>query len=140
MEDELMAKKIRVFAYGTLKSGHGNNVVFDGGACKYLGRATIAGPYKFVDLGWYPAVVKLENLEGQSIIGGEVYEVDHDTLATCDMIEGHPVYYCREKVMTSLGSKAWVYMLPEPYATRKPVVTPFWEQTPEEEAWCNDAA
>lgn len=127
-----MAKKIRVFVYGTLKKGFGNHRVLEG--AKDLGRATIKGNYTLVDLGWYPAVVNAPKAEEREI-GGEVYEIDHDTLATCDMIEGHPSYYTRQKVMTSLGVTAWVYMLPESYAGRANVGSLFWEQSEAEEAW-----
>lgn len=130
-----MAKKIRVFVYGTLKQGYGNHAAIEGS--KFLGYATITGPYEFVNLSWYPAVCQLPPDSPVREIGGEVYEVDHDTLGTLDIIEGHPSYYCREKRMTSLGNKAWVYMLPAEMAAREKVSSLFWRQTEAEQEWVN---
>ena len=131
-----MAKKLRVFVYGTLKAGRSNHGALEGSV--YLGRATIKGPFALVDLGWYPAVVKLP--EGATVreIGGEVYEIDGDTLSTLDMIEGHPSYYQREKIMTSLGSKAWCYFLDESHANRPRIGDLFWSQTSNEAAWAEE--
>lgn len=130
-----MAKTIRVFVYGTLKQGYGNHSALEGS--KFLGRATVTAPLKLVDLGWYPGLVRTRS-EVPATIGGEVYEIDSDTLATLDLIEGHPSFYCREKLRTSLNLNAWAYLLPEGYAERIAVSTPFWKQTEEEEAWLNE--
>lgn len=135
-----MAKKLRVFVYGTLKSGRSNHSAVEGN--KFLGRATVTGPYAFVSLGWYPAIIEVPELPVREI-GGEVWEIDHDTLATLDMIEGHPSYYERRKVLTSLGVKAWCYFLPADLKPRPLVDTLFWNQVPDETAWAearNEAA
>lgn len=128
-----MAKKLRVFVYGTLKSGRTNHPAVEGSV--FLGRATIKGPYALINLGWYPAIVENEQLVEREI-GGEVYEIDHDTLATLDMIEGHPSYYERVKAMTSLGCKAWVYRLTgSEYLNRSRVTDLFWDMNADERAW-----
>lgn len=130
-----MAKKIRVFVYGTLKQGYGNHSALEGAT--FLGRATVTAPVRLVDLGWYPGLVRTRD-EVRTTVGGEVYEIDNDTLATLDLIEGHPSFYCRERLPTSLGLSAWTYLLPEGYSERAAVATPFWKQTSEEEAWYNE--
>ena len=132
-----MAKKLRVFVYGTLKSGRTNHGAVDGSIL--LGRATIKGPFRFVNLGWYPGIVENEQVLEREI-GGEVYEIDHDTLATLDMIEGHPSFYERRKVQTSLGCKAWCYFLPNEYVDRPKVESLFWNQDEDEEEWSTGRA
>jgi gamma-glutamylcyclotransferase (GGCT)/AIG2-like uncharacterized protein YtfP len=134
-----MAKKIRVFVYGTLKSSRTNNAALEGST--FVGRATITGKYAFTDLGWFPGVIEGDFPERE--IGGEVWEVDMDTLNTLDCIEGHPSFYCRKKVVTSLGVRAFCYMLPSGYETRKPVTSLFWNENEAEQAWLrnrNEAA
>lgn len=122
----------KVFVYGTLKREFGNNCAIEDG--EFLGLATITGPYGFVNLGWYPAVAKLPDDGPVRQIGGEVWEIESNLLDQCDMIEGHPSYYRREKVETTLG-KAWVYMLPAQYADAELVETLFWRQSQEENEW-----
>ena len=131
-----MSKKLRVFVYGTLKSEQANHRVLQD--AEFIGRATIKGAYRLVDLGWYPAVVRMPSTEQDREIGGEVYEIDSDLLQTLDMIEGHPHYYRREKVHTSLDRRAWVYTLPPDYGQREAVPTTFWRQSEAEEAWVHE--
>jgi gamma-glutamylaminecyclotransferase len=134
-----MAKKIRVFVYGTLKRGRANNGALEGGTNKFLGLAFITGAYKFVDLGWYPGVIRGEVLPERKI-GGEVWEIDLDTLNTLDNIEGHPHFYERIRVPTSLGSHAWVYTLPHTmkYGDKEAVPGLFWKPSDVEEAFANE--
>lgn len=101
---------IRAFVYGSLKEGFGNHCVLDG--ARKLGEAVVAGDYKMLDLGYYPGVVRtgLDDTE----IHGEVYLVSPDGLDALDCLEGHPSYYCREKIETEHG-KAWIYLLPDSY-------------------------
>ena len=127
----MSSKTIRVFVYGTLKAGHPNHGPME--KQKFLGRALLRGKYRFVNCGWYPAVVKDPSGEERDI-GGEVYEIEGDILNTLDMIEGHPHYYCREKVLTPYG-KAWVYMLPAEEGCRAEVSEVFWKQSEEEGKW-----
>jgi gamma-glutamylaminecyclotransferase len=130
-----VSKAIRVFVYGTLKEGYGNHRALAGS--KALGRAVIAGKYSLVDMGWYPGVLdhSADSAFPERRIGGEVYEIDDDTLNTLDMIEGHPSFYCREKVRTPYG-KAWAYLLPpRGREHHNKVETTFWRQTDEEAAW-----
>jgi gamma-glutamylcyclotransferase (GGCT)/AIG2-like uncharacterized protein YtfP len=127
-----MAKKLRVFVYGTLKSGRTNHEVLAGNT--QVGRATIKGTFDFVNLGWYPAVIEHDKAAEREI-GGEVWEIDQDTLATLDMIEGHPSFYERRKVRTSLGFNAWCYFLTPDFGDRPHVTTLFWGQNDEENQW-----
>lgn len=118
----------RVFVYGSLKRGFWNNAALEGQ--KFLGITHVIGQYEFVDLGAYPGVVR--DVQEVRSIGGEVWEVDSDTLTTLDAIEGHPVYYKRQKVDTPLG-RAWMYTLPEEYRHReRKVEGMFWSPSNEE--------
>jgi len=123
---------IKVFVYGTLKSGHGNNYALKD--AEFLGRCFIEGEYTLVDLSWYPGLVKV-GAEGSKVFG-EVYRIDESTLNSLDAIEGHPDFYCREKVNTP-WKKAWTYFLPDEYIEEHDVVEDgCWEPaTPDEEAY-----
>ena len=93
----------KVVVYGSLKAGFGNSHLLDGVACldndvKFMG--TMAS------LGGYPCVSQ----HGDTVIHGELYEVDDATLARLDRLEGHPRYYERKIVHTSAGD-AWIYLI-----------------------------
>ena len=98
----------RVFVYGTLKSGNttrGLNMFPD--AEKVGNAVTSDSAYSLYDLGSFPAV----GLKGNNKISGEVWEVDDETFAMLDSIEGYPNFYNRKQIQTSQG-KAWVYYIP----------------------------
>lgn len=121
----------RLFVYGTLKRGHGNNVLLD--KATFVGRCIISTHYTLHSLGGFPGLVRTKR-EQPGIVGGEVWEVDDLTLRRVDQLEGHPEWYTREEVQTPFGV-AWTYTLPENYAVRPRVRTPFWEQNEEETAF-----
>lgn len=98
----------RVFVYGSLKKGHSNSYLLEG--YNFLGRAYIEGPYRMMSLGYFPGVT--DGHEETSRIYGEVWVVDEQGLGALDLLEGHPTFYERVKVTTSLPDigKAWVYL------------------------------
>lgn len=114
----------RVFVYGSLKRGFGNSHYLRGSA--YRGEArTTAGGYRMVSLGSFPAVVRAEDGEP---VQGEVYEVNAETFASLDRLEGHPGFYRREVVQTSRGA-AWCYLMTAGKATGRPLVEKnFWQK------------
>jgi gamma-glutamylcyclotransferase (GGCT)/AIG2-like uncharacterized protein YtfP len=75
----------KVFVYGTLKSGYGNN--------RLLRNATFLGDgylrdhkcYYYGPIGSFPFVVPSK---GTSVLG-EVYQVDRNTLSSLDSLEGY---------------------------------------------------
>lgn len=90
-----------VFVYGTLmRGGRLHGVLTES---RYCGNARLRG-YTMFDLGWFPGIVRSG---GHGEVHGEVYEVDDDTLANLDRIEGTPHLYQRKavKVLTRKGSK-----------------------------------
>jgi gamma-glutamylcyclotransferase (GGCT)/AIG2-like uncharacterized protein YtfP len=105
--------KVRVFVYGTLKEGHPNNLVLRNSGAKLLAFETITGPFIMHDLGGIPAVIHDDSGE-QNTIKGMVYYGDEEMLAACDMLEGHPNFYKREKVWSDLlKRRVWVYTMQE---------------------------
>lgn len=73
----------KLFVYGTLKQGYGNNRHFLKDA-KFLGEAkTHREMWALVDLGAFPAMTY-----GDMQVRGEVYEVSPSQLSSIDSLEG----------------------------------------------------
>jgi gamma-glutamylcyclotransferase (GGCT)/AIG2-like uncharacterized protein YtfP len=71
----------------------------------FLGRATTTSPFGLYDCGAFPGMAK-DGKAGQPILG-EAYQIDERTLASCDMLEGHPNFYRREETEVMIeGAKA----------------------------------
>lgn len=114
------APGIRVFVYGTLKQNRSNAGVLRN--AELLGRCTLTGTHKMIDLGFYPGLVMDGDPKGpQRTVLGEVYRINRDQLAILDMIEGHPDYYARMKVTTPWKG-AWAYYLPTAYFEQREAV------------------
>lgn len=106
--------KVKVFVYGTLKSGHMNNVLLTGAS--FLGKATAVARWAMVDnLGGstYPYVLG-KHYNGNFIVG-EVYEVDSDTKEVLDILEGVPSHYMEDEIYVQYADgrtdKAIIYTL-----------------------------
>ena len=70
---------MKLFAYGTLLAGMRlHEMLAD---AHYLGPAIIRG--KLLDLGDYAGLV-----EGDAVVTGEIYEIDHTLLERLDQVEG----------------------------------------------------
>ncbi len=76
----------RVFTYGTLMRGQIRHGVVEN--CRYLGDA-ILNDYGIKEVGSYPAAIPMKNYK----VYGEVYEVDENTKAELDRIEGAGYLY-----------------------------------------------
>lgn len=74
---------MRIFVYGTLLSGYGNNYHLSGQ--EYLGEIETEPKYTLVDCGGFPGLVK----DGETPIVGEIYEVDEECILQLDYLEGH---------------------------------------------------
>lgn len=132
---------IRVFVYGTLKSGHSNwSHYLDNDRCTHLGRCTVTGPYTMYSLGFFPAVAEVEGAEDSEIVG-EVFLVDQDVLDSLDILEGHPDWYKRKQVDTP-WKKAWMYVMPigETGIDNDDAIieSGCWNQSPEEKEWMDE--
>lgn len=99
-----------IFVYGTLRRGNGAramSVRFPDS--KFIAEATVRG--SLYDLGRYPGLLLDES---NSLVTGEVYEVDDELLKTLDDFEASSSYF-RKQVEISLGTdkrRCWIY-LPE---------------------------
>lgn len=104
----------RLFVYGTLKRGFGNNRLLEDS--EYIKDATLAEAV-MVSLVNFPGVIK-----GQGEVKGEIWEVRQEDWPRLDRLEGHPNFYKREIVETSEG-QAWCYYLNARNAENRPRVT-----------------
>lgn len=104
-----MSGKHTVFVYGTLKDGFGNNRLLK--SAEFIGRACTVLPYVMLDTGGFPVVFQDG---GKHNVSGEVYEVDDQTLAMLDRLEGHPSFYERRQIEvdvedTGVLQTCWMY-------------------------------
>jgi gamma-glutamylcyclotransferase (GGCT)/AIG2-like uncharacterized protein YtfP len=83
-----------VFVYGTLMQGYGNHRLLENS--RFVAQATTSAPATLVNVGWFPAITTLD--AGPCPVAGEVYEVNAETLANLDRLEGVPSLYTRERV------------------------------------------
>ena len=93
----------KVVVYGSLKRGLYNSRLLDGIECL---DDSVYFTGTMASLGGYPCVTQ----HGNTKIKGELYEVDDETLARLDRLEGHPSFYERKRVHTSAG-EAWIYFI-----------------------------
>lgn len=86
---------MKLFVYGTLQRGYGNNRLLAGAT--FLGPAVSLKPYVLFNCGFPYAVPFTKNEEKFPLlpITGEVYGVDETILRGCDRLEGHPNWYKR---------------------------------------------
>lgn len=99
-----------VFVYGTLKKGFPNHYYLKDQ--EYLGEATIRGT--MISLRHFPGVINV----GNDQITGELYQIDNETLARLDRLEGYPHFYERVPIELSdetTNTFVWCYTLPESY-------------------------
>jgi gamma-glutamylcyclotransferase (GGCT)/AIG2-like uncharacterized protein YtfP len=85
---------MKLFVYGTLKSGHYNHraISMDKQNRLIFDDAFIQG--QMFDLGAYPAV----DIYGDKVVKGELWDISPETLNRLDHIEGHPHHYLRISV------------------------------------------
>lgn len=100
---------MKLFCYGTLKSGYGLNHVLDG--CPKVADAIVPG-YRLVfshGRGSFPFAVP----DPEALAKGEVYEVDPEgpNLKSIDRIEGHPTWYVRTPAKTIDGDDVELYVM-----------------------------
>ena len=127
-------RRVKVFVYGTLKRGYQNqayylperdpNIIF-------IGEAETIKKFGLFDLGPYPCVINDD--KAQSVVKGEVFEINEDILKDLDYLEGYPDLYDRTKievVLTSHPSQpvvtAWIYLM---RTTRKNLLGAAWKVT-----------
>ncbi len=109
----------RVFVYGTLMSGFGNNRLMQG---RLVGRATTAG--MLYNLNGFPG---LRQDDGHGTVYGEVWDIDDASLAALDRLEGVAVgLYDRIRVVANVerhGSvEAWAYQISQRHTVGRQLV------------------
>jgi gamma-glutamylcyclotransferase (GGCT)/AIG2-like uncharacterized protein YtfP len=95
-----------VFVYGTLRRGNARAMSIRFPNSRFIADAKVSG--SLYDLGEYPGLLLDES---NSLVIGEVYEVDDETLSKLDDIEASSDY-CRKQVETS-GThrmRCWIYV------------------------------
>ena len=111
-----------LLAYGTLKREYGNSRVFGTGGGQFVGKATTEDKFVMTTAG-FPRVYKTDRFSFELVsahagkVFGDLWRVNDEALASCDRIEGHPNWYCREEVDVWAGNgpavivKAWLYIM-----------------------------
>ena len=96
-----------VFAYGTLRTSHGNHQLLEG--ANFLGTGTTKYHYSLYLVGGYPYAI---STEARYPVVGELYAMDEEILKRVDKLEGHPCYYARSEVpviVNDVEYTAWMY-------------------------------
>lgn len=96
---------VRLFVYGTLRRGEPNAGFLR--HARWLGTARTAPGFALVDCEAYPALVA----EGSGAVVGELCEVDAQTLADVDRLEGHPDLFRRVAIPLADGEPAQAYVM-----------------------------
>ncbi len=117
-------KKHFVFVYGTLRSGGAGAMATRFPSAKFIAGAKVCG--RLYDLNEYPGLVLDES---KSLVTGEVYEVDDETLNQLDEFEAAS-NYLRKQVEIPLGNNrrtCWTYE-PDPrfYSLETLIATGDW--------------
>jgi len=108
-------KTYKVFVYGSLKDGFGNNIILSDS--NKIKDTITKNKYEMISLGSFPAVLKEKQV---AHISGEVYEVDEYTLEDLDILEGNGSFYKRELInVKGVSGKVWIYFLIDKHLTKK---------------------
>ena len=115
--------KVRLFVYGTLKRNYGNNHIISKTG-KYLGEGLLYG-YMMINCGAFPAICK-EEIRSYKVYG-EVWEIDEETLARCDRLEGTPTHYQRVPIYIPHYQYCFTYVQPSPKVEYRRIDLGKWE-------------
>lgn len=126
-----------VFIYGSLRRGEAGAMSIRFPTSKFIADAKVSG--SLYDLGAYPGLLLNES---NSLVTGEVYEVDEETLKQLDDFEASS-HYVRKQVEISLGTDrrtCWTYEPnPEFYSLHTLITSGDWiEYTKTKTDWRED--
>ena len=102
----------KVFVYGTLKKGYGNNTLIK--HTEFIGESISIDRFDLSGIGFpcaYP------NRNGK-LLQGEIYKLNDSDFITTDMLEGNGSLYqreLREFVCDGKIIEAWIYIIIEPF-------------------------
>lgn len=116
----------RVFVYGTLRQGESRRGALEE-SIEISKKAQLAG-FKMYHLGGFPGIVRIKDDEKANPILGELYQINENTLAVLDRIEGHreedprSSFYRRTEVSVLVPGKdakptfisCWTYVFNDP--------------------------
>lgn len=90
---------VKVFVYGTLKMGHGNNCVL-GPHARFIAQAETCGHYRMYTVG-FPVIIE----DGDGLkVRGELYEVPGGQIRALDRLEGEGRMYDRKVIECTANS------------------------------------
>lgn len=115
-----------IFIYGSLRRGSAQSMSARFPESKFIAEAKVRG--RLYDLGAYPGLLLSES---NSLVSGEVYEVDDETLNKLDEFEAS-TNYLRKEVEISVGNEnqlGWTYE-PNPafYSLRTVISSGDWSE------------
>ncbi len=117
-------KKHLVFVYGTLRSGGAGAMATRFPNSKFIAEAKVSGV--LYDLGPFPGLLLDES---RSLVMGEVYEIDEETLTKLDEFEATS-NYLRKQVDITFGNErvsCWTYEPnPDFYSLRTLITSGDW--------------
>ena len=96
---------MKIFVYGTLKNGYGNNVLMQHDQATHLGDAVTTPEYHLFSFGHFPGLTF-----GDQRVKGEVWEVNN--INPFDRLEGHPNWYRRQPVNLEGWEGVEAYIIP----------------------------
>ncbi len=105
---------MKLFVYGTLQRGYGNNYRLAGAT--FLGKAVTQKPYVLFN-GGFPYAVPVSVVEEFPLLPvmGELYEVEQHHIDSCDRLEGHPSWYHRKTIQVTVKGglvDTFIYEMP----------------------------
>jgi gamma-glutamylcyclotransferase (GGCT)/AIG2-like uncharacterized protein YtfP len=109
-------KQHLVFVYGTLMRGEINHRLL--ATARFVTEAHTEPCFELFDLGHFPAM----SAGGQTVVRGEVYAVDDQTLVRLDRLEGHPEFYQRTPIRLADGQEVQTYLMEDARARRRPAI------------------
>jgi len=98
----------KVFVYGTLKRGYGNNQLLS--TAEFIGSGQTAMPMLMLNAGFPVAMLPQTPWNNRAApIKGEVYEVDIETLKRLDRLESEGRMYLRDPVAVRMDDGTNLY-------------------------------
>jgi gamma-glutamylcyclotransferase (GGCT)/AIG2-like uncharacterized protein YtfP len=109
-------KQHLVFVYGTLMRGESNHRLL--ATAHFVAEAHTEPCFELFDLGHFPAM----SAGGQTVVRGEVYAVNDQTLVRLDRLEGHPEFYQRTPIRLADGREVQTYLMEDASMRRRPAI------------------
>jgi gamma-glutamylaminecyclotransferase len=109
-------KQHLVFVYGTLMQDEINHGLL--ATARFVAEAHTEPCFELFDLGHFPAM----SAGGQTVVRGEVYAVDDQTLVRLDRLEGHPEFYQRTPIRLADGQEVQTYLMGDARMRRRPAI------------------